>query len=88
MNEKKVVQPVEKVDEKPKVENKDIEMYGKLRNEILKAKENYTISLQQTKDVIEQRTQELDVLKMRKLKLEGAIESCEILLKSALPPNK
>jgi len=63
------------------------ELYGKLRNEISKAKETYRTMSTQTDEAINVRVRELEILKIRKVKLEGAIEATEELLKTALPSN-
>jgi len=69
------------------VVNEDAELYNKLRNEISKNREDFRKQVWQIKDAIEVKTQELETLNIRKLKLEGAIEASDIYLKSALPSN-
>ena len=80
---------------KPKIEELKVEepkndfkeLYGSLRNEINKARETYKNMLTQTESAIKIRLQELEILKIRKEKLEGAIEATDELLKVALPSN-
>jgi hypothetical protein len=79
--------PEQVMKELPVEQNADLEMYGKLRNEINLSRDKYKLSLQQTKDAIEQRTQELELLNTRKQRLEGAIEASEYFLKAVLPSN-
>lgn len=54
------------------------ELYDSLRNKIDKARETYKAMLIQTDEAIKIRTQELEILKIRKAKLEGAIEATNI----------
>jgi hypothetical protein len=69
------------------VVDEGMELYGKLRNEITKNREDFRGQVRQIKDAIEIKTQELDLLNTKKLKLEGAIEAADIFLKLALPSN-
>lgn len=80
--EKKESKQVEVVDA-----NNYKELYGNLRNVISSTRDSYKASLAQTKDVIEQKKEELRLLEIRKNKLEGAIEAHDNLLASALPSN-
>jgi len=80
--EKKESKQVEVVDT-----NNYKELYGNLRNVISATRDSYKLSLAQTKDVIEQKKEELRLLEIRKHKLEGAIEAHDNLLASALPSN-
>jgi hypothetical protein len=63
------------------------DLYGKLRNTISSSRDSYKASLSQTKEAIEQREEELRILKIRQHKLEGAIEVSESLLTAVLPNN-
>ena len=66
----------------------DLDLYGKLRNRILEGRDNMKKQIVQAKEAIEQKTVELETLKIQKLKLEGAVEASEIYLKEVLPnPN-
>lgn len=72
---------------KEKEVSPDLEMYGKLRNQIIEGRTNLKSQLVQMKEIIEEKTRELESLKHQKAKLEGAIEVSELYLKDPLPSN-
>ncbi len=76
---------------KEKKESKDTndykELFGKLRQAITTSRDGYNLSLSQTRDLIEKREEEVRLLKIRKDRLLGAIETSEAYLKAVLPSN-
>ena len=63
------------------------ELYGKLRTQISTGLNSYKKNLTETKDLIESVKNQLMILETKKGRLEGAIESSDLLLKSVLPSN-
>ena len=63
------------------------ELYNKLRSIIATSKDGYVSALYKTKDLIEQKKEELRLLEIRKYKFEGAIEAGDHFLISVLPNN-
>ena len=77
-----------KIDTLKKEDTNDYkELYGKLRNQINAARDSYKTNLINTKDAIESFQTQLDILKQKKGKLEGAIEASDAMLKASLPSN-
>ena len=76
---------------KEKKEAKDTndykELFGKLRQSITTSRDDYQKSLSQTRDLIETKEEEVKLLKIRKDRLLGAIETSEAYLKVVLPSN-
>jgi hypothetical protein len=90
LNEEKVTpRPESPKPDAPVVEipKSDLELYGKLCTEINAGRDDFKKQLQQVREAISVRTQEIENLKIKSLKLEGAIEASEIYLKSVLPSN-
>jgi SMC interacting uncharacterized protein involved in chromosome segregation len=63
------------------------ELYGKLRNVINANRDAYRKALVQVKEEIEQKKEELELLKAKKSKLEGAIEVSDQYLTAVLPSS-
>lgn len=63
------------------------ELFAKLRTTIGASKDSYKSSLIQTKEMIIQKEDELNLLRIRQHKLEGAIEASDGFLSSVLPNN-
>lgn len=63
------------------------ELFGKLRSAISSSKDSYRNSLAQTKELILQKEDELNLLRIRQHKLEGAIEASDGFLLAVLPNN-
>ncbi len=76
---------------KEKKEAKDTndykELFGKLRQSITTSRDDYQKSLSQTRDLIDKKEEEVKLLKIRKDRLLGAIETSEAYLKVVLPSN-
>lgn len=85
VGQKSVVQ--EKKEVKVKDKNDYKELFGKLRQAITTSRDGYNLSLSQTRDLIEKREEEVRLLKIRKDRLLGAIETSESYLKAVLPSN-
>lgn len=63
------------------------ERYGTLRNQINKTRGTFKTQISEIKDIIEKRTEELELFKIKLHKLEGAVEASDLYLKEALPSN-
>lgn len=61
------------------------DLYGELRNAINLGRDDFRKQLATVKEAIAARQQELELLEIKKSKLEGAIEASEIYLKAVLP---
>lgn len=69
-----------------------IELYAALNQKVINNRENFCSQVIQLAKKIELCTQELEQLKIKKFKLEGAIEASDLLLPStaslSVPPSK
>lgn len=72
--------------EKEVTEERDL--YGELNRSINENRGRFREQLAQVKDHIETRKNELDLLQIKKSKLEGAIEASDMFLKAVLPSTK
>ena len=81
------MQPTIQVKKETKDKNDYKELFGKLRQAITTSRDEYQISLSQTRELIEKREEELRLLNIRKERLIGAIEANELSLKVVLPSN-